>query len=107
MGVWGVGDTSRRAVAAAAVFPPSPFFLKSIWGPPLVSDSWPRTTAVAPPIPRGCCLLGLEDLIPHSPTFLPQGMGPLHSKQTLGPKHCVEEGTGVTQGTSLEQYCQE
>lgn len=30
---------------------PSPFFLKGVWGPPLVSDSWPRTTAVAPPSP--------------------------------------------------------
>lgn len=33
-------------------------FLKGIWGPAPVSGSWPRTTAVAPTIPRDCCLPG-------------------------------------------------
>lgn len=39
--------SSRRSVAPAA-FPSSPFFPKGTWGPPVVSDSWPCTTAVAP-----------------------------------------------------------
>lgn len=45
-----------------------------------------------PPIPRGCGLLELEDLIPHSPTLLSQGMGPLssqHLSQPLGPQQAA------------------
>lgn len=82
--------TWRRSVAAAA-FLPSPFFPKGVWGPRWCQIPGPAPQLL-PPIPRGCCLLGLKDLIPHSPTPLPQGMGPLSSKslsQTLGPQQAI------------------
>lgn len=99
---------------AAAAFLPSPFFPKGVWGPPWCQIPGPAPQLL-PPIPRGCCLLGLEDLIPHGPTPLPQGMGPLSSvslSDTRPPASChtcpwVGEGTGVAQGTSLGQYPQE
>ena len=79
-GTGGVGVSPDRSRAAAtapretAHPPPAP--PGGFGGLLLVSGSRPCMAAVAP-IPRGCCLPGLEDLIPHSPTFLPRGKGPL------------------------------
>lgn len=61
-----------EAAAAAPRETAALLLLEGVWGPPLVSGSWPCTTAVAP-IPRGCCLPGLEDLIPQPPPSYPRG----------------------------------
>ena len=117
LGVAGVGRTLRlpgHRCPSEPARPPSALPERHSGPSPSVSVLAPHHSC-RPHHPQGRLPSRPEDLIPHSPTSLPQGWAPqlrASPSQTRGPQQSglapsYRGGKGLTQGTFLGQYPQE